>query len=408
MGEVWQGEHIGVGYAVAIKTMLADGMNDPDVVERFKREALLLGRIRSDFVARILDFLKDPTYGHVLVLDFIEGEVFSDTIKRTKLIVEEAIDVGADILNGLVDLHSINIVHRDLKPSNIILEKRRDGKLRAVMVDFGVSRIMKKEGELEELSNLTRAGTMLGTLEYMAPEQMLESRNVTGASDLYAVGAMLFRAVTGAHIFGNNLNEIELTRKKLLEESPRLVTGRSDPIAKGFEEIIARALRKKPSERYQRAEDMLADLVSLRDRARHPVAAPAAAPAKAPPPLPGAAQGGHRPPPMPPMFGTQPLPRPDAALASYAQSVPANTRSPGSMPPPSTPVPAPASAPVPVLPGAPMLPGASVPAPPSSRSFDSMIPPAPGVSKRAMVIAIAVALTLGLVLGGLLLGSGGS
>src|SRR4051812_39942610 len=75
MGEVWAGEHIAVGYRVAIKTMLSEGASDKELVERFKREALLLGRIHSDYVARILDFVQDSTYGLVLVLDLIEGEV---------------------------------------------------------------------------------------------------------------------------------------------------------------------------------------------------------------------------------------------------------------------------------------------------------------------------------------------
>lgn len=377
MGEVFLGEHIGVGYPVAIKTILSEGLDNPEVVERFKREALLLGTIRSDNVARIFEFVKDPQYGHVLILDFVEGEVFSSALTR-KLSVEDAVEIGADIVSGLVDLHAVNVVHRDLKPSNIILEKRRGGKLRAVIVDFGISRVMKKEGDLDE-SGLTRAGALLGTLEYMAPEQMLDPRKVTGSSDLYAMGAMLFRAVAGKHVFGN-LNEIELTRAKLLQESPPLPTGRSDPIAKRFEEIIAKALKKKPADRYQKAEEMLADLVALRDRIRHPAsAAPAnAGPARAtPPPLPGRAT------PAPP------------AVAAPA--------------PPPLPV---APPPLPVAPPpAPMIASLGPPsAPPSSLRLgpDSMFPPPPGYSKRAIVVAVLVALVLGLLLGGLLLGSGGA
>jgi serine/threonine-protein kinase len=383
MGEVWLGEHIGVGYPVAIKTILAEGLDNPEVVERFKREALLLGRIRSDNVARIFEFVKDPQYGHVLILDYVEGEVFSATLTR-KLSVEDAVEIGSGIVSGLVDLHGVNVVHRDLKPSNIILEKRRGGKIRAVIVDFGISRVMKKEGELEEMSNLTRAGALLGTLEYMAPEQMLDPRNVTGGSDLYAMGAMLFRAVAGKHVFGN-LNEIELTRAKLLQESPPLPTGRTDPIAKRFEEIIAKALRKKPAERYQKAEEMLADLTALRDKIRVAAAAAALTPAPpraTPPPLPGRAS-------MPSVPGMPALP-----LA----------------PPPAPPAPPPApiaspSAPPP-MPMAPMLASSGPPSAPPSSFSDLDFPPPPGYSKRAIVIAVIAALVVGLLLGGLLLGSG--
>lgn len=357
MGEVWIGEHIGVGYPVAIKTMLSDAVNKPEVVERFKREALLLGRIRSDYVARILDFVKDPKFGHVLILDFIEGEVFSQTIRRTKIGVEDAISIGTDIVSGLVDLHQTNIVHRDLKPSNIILEKRRDGKVRAVIVDFGVSRLMKSETptDFEEMSNLTSAGMALGTLEYMAPEQMLDSRGVTGSSDLYAVGAMLFRAVAGEHVFGN-VNEIELTRSKLLKDSPPLNTGRSDALAKGFEAIVAKALQKKPANRYQKASDMLADLLALRDKAK--AEALAAAAPKAPPPLPPAK--------------VQPAPVPQA------------------LPPP------------------PALPVAMPAAPVSVRGayIDSVMPPPPGMPKQKAILIAVFTLIAGLVLGALLFGGG--
>lgn len=377
MGEVWLGEHIGVGYPVAIKTILTEELENPEVVERFKREALLLGRIRSDNVARIFEFSKDPEYGYVLILDFVEGEVFSAALTR-KLSVEDAVTIGADIVSGLVDLHASNVVHRDLKPSNIILEKRRDGKLRAVIVDFGISRIMKKEGELEEMSNLTRAGALLGTLEYMAPEQMLDPRNVTGASDLYAMGAMLFRAVAGKHVFGN-LNEIELTRAKLLQDSPPLATGRTDLVAKRFEEIIAKTLKKKPSERYQKAEALLDDLIILRDRIRHSSAGGGGSAKATPPPLPGRAPAAPPAPPAPP-----PLPAiPDPPAPPAPPAIPA---------PPAVPQ---------------IMSAGPVSSPPSSLrlGIDSVMPP-PGYSKRALVVGIIVALVIGLLLGGLLFGGG--
>ncbi|NUQ74848.1 MAG: serine/threonine protein kinase, partial [Polyangiaceae bacterium] len=265
MGEVWAGENVAVGTKVAIKTMLEAASVDPEVVARFKREAFILGRIRSDFVARVLDFASDDKYGLVLILDLIEGDPFSDVLKKTRLTVEEAIEVGTDVVSGLRDLHVANIVHRDLKPSNIILSPRADGSKRAIIVDFGVSRLMKSADEEEEITNITRADMALGTLEYMAPEQMLDSRNVTGASDLYAVGAMLYRAVAGRHAFGNQA-DVELARSKLLDDTPPLVTGRDDPVAKKFERVVSRALQRRPADRYKNAEEMLTDLTALRDK----------------------------------------------------------------------------------------------------------------------------------------------
>lgn len=267
MGEVWAGENVAVGYKVAIKTMLEATRVDPEVVVRFRREALILGKIRSDYVARVLDFASDNQYGLVLILDLIEGDPFSNVLKRTKLTVEEAIEVGCDVVSGLVDLHRANIVHRDLKPSNVILEPRPDGTQRAVIVDLGVSRLMKTADDDEEITNITRADMALGTLEYMAPEQMLDSRGVTGASDVYAVGAMLYRAVAGKHAFGD-LQDIDLARMKLLNDTPPLNTGRTDPIGKGFAAVLAKALKRRPAERYKRSEEMLKHLLSLREQVR--------------------------------------------------------------------------------------------------------------------------------------------
>jgi serine/threonine-protein kinase len=153
------------------------------------------------------------------------------------------------------------VVHRDLKPGNIILERRPVGRRRAVIVDFGLGRLMTSSAH--EASGITRADMAVGTLEYMSPEQLLNSRSVTGAADIYALGAMLYRAVCGTHIFGDVAN-VELAQTKVARDPPPLVTGRDDPVAIGFEAVIARAIKRRPADRYARAEEMLADLDALR------------------------------------------------------------------------------------------------------------------------------------------------
>ena len=202
MGEVWAGEHLAIGMKVAIKTLLPAAAYDREVVARFRREANLLGRIRSDHVARVVDFVEDPSVGLVLVMEYIEGQPLSKVLHQRRLSVEEAIDVGCDVVDALCDLHRAHVIHRDMKPGNIIMEPQPHGKSRAIIVDFGMGRIESGAGEDLEQTNLTRADMALGTLEYMAPEQILNSRDVTAGSDLYAVGAMLYRAIAGRHIFG--------------------------------------------------------------------------------------------------------------------------------------------------------------------------------------------------------------
>lgn len=302
MGEVWQGEHLAIGMRVAIKTLLAAAAYDQEVVARFRREANLLGRIRSDHVARVVDFIQDPQVGLVLVMEYIDGVPLSKILHQRKLSIEEAIDLGCDVAGALCDLHRAHIIHRDMKPGNIIMEPQPNGKMRGIVVDFGMGRIESGAGEDLEQTNLTRADMALGTLEYMAPEQILNSRDVTAASDLYAVGAMLYRAIAGRHIFGD-AQDTELARAKLMTDAQPLDTGRSDRIAQGFAAVVMRGCKRRPQERYQKAEDMLNDLQSLQDAvraqafehsaARHLLGTPSIPPA-APQQAAQAAQAAHQ------------------------------------------------------------------------------------------------------------------
>lgn len=280
MGEVWGGTHQAVGSKVAIKRLLTGGATNPEVIARFRREAVLLGRVRSDYVSRVLDFIEDPQLGLVLVMELIEGESLYDVLLKRRFSVEEAVALGCDVLAALSDLHDAQIVHRDLKPGNIIMENRKRGTPRAILVDFGMSRVVANSSDEEEMTGITRADVALGTLEYMAPEQILNSRGVSASADIYAAGAMLYRSITGQHAYAGG-TESALARAKLMQEAPPLQTGREDALAVGFAAALARSLRRKPNERYQTPQEMLAELHRLRDLSRGDRAAAAAAPTSA-------------------------------------------------------------------------------------------------------------------------------
>lgn len=265
MGEVWAGEDVKSGDKVAVKHLLPTAAKHHEVVARFKREAFLLGRIESEYVARVIDFFDDETYGLVLVMEFIEGPSLAHILEQRTLSVEEAVDLAVDLLRALQQLHGAKIVHRDLKPGNIIMRPTSEGRPRAMVVDFGISRLLPGKGE-NEVTGITRANIALGTVEYMAPEQILNSRDVTPVTDLYAVGIILFRAVKGHHAFGERRGE-DLARAKLIEDAPALESGRRDDLALGLTSLIARALKKKPSQRFPSAVDMLAEVEALQERA---------------------------------------------------------------------------------------------------------------------------------------------
>jgi serine/threonine-protein kinase len=155
-----------------------------------------------------------------------------------------------------------------VKPANVLLRKIEGGRLQAVFVDLGVSRMVRDEEPHDEcLTEITRADRSVGTYEYMAPEQVLSCRDVAPSADLYAVGSILYRAVSGHHPFGE-LHGGELLKRKLSGQAPALQTGRSDRVALAFEALVARALAMSPDERYESADEMLTELSHLRDSAR--------------------------------------------------------------------------------------------------------------------------------------------
>ncbi len=225
--------------------------------------------MRSDRVARVVDFVEDPEVGLVLVMDFVDGEPLGLVLEKRSFGVEEALDLGVDIMAAVCDLHRAKIVHRDLKPENIILEPRGgDGRRRAVIVDFGVSRVQHSVSSVDDsLTGITSADMAVGTIPYMAPEQILSSRDATGSADLYAVGAILFRAVSGGHVFGE-VDDVDYLKQKLTGPAPPLPLGRVDPVARGIAAIVGRALERRPEERYTSAEAMLRDLSELQELAR--------------------------------------------------------------------------------------------------------------------------------------------
>jgi len=269
MGEVWQGMHRELRMRVALKTMRREMTADHEIVARFSREAYLLSRVQSEHVVRVLDFFDDRRVGPILVTEFVDGIPLAATLASRRFTVEEAIDLAIDLATGLRELHRAHIIHRDVKPSNVLMRNASDGTQRAVFIDLGVSRLIPEleASDDEALTEITTAERSVGTFEYMAPEQIVNCRNVAESADLYAVGAILYRAICGQHVFGS-AHGIELLQRKLAAPAPRLDTGRSDRIARGFEEVVARTLASAPANRYEVAEEMLTELSLLRDAAR--------------------------------------------------------------------------------------------------------------------------------------------
>lgn len=254
-GVVWLAYHKDTRERVAIKVLHPEAAVSHESVERFRREAWALSRLTSPHIARMYELFSGPPVEMALVMEYIEGELLSDVFQRAQFSIEDALGLGIGTLSGVAEMQSMGIIHRDIKPENIILRPNDNG-WHAVIFDFNLSRVKDPKGKTSSLTSMNAA---IGTVPYMSPEQLLDARRVTEASDVYSVGTLLYRAVAGVLPFDTRGS----LREKLQQEARPLQTGRTDRMARTFEAVVNRSLRRRPAERYAKAQEMLDDLTRL-------------------------------------------------------------------------------------------------------------------------------------------------
>ncbi|MFO0659437.1 MAG: serine/threonine-protein kinase [Polyangiaceae bacterium] len=231
------------GDKVALKFLLESVANDPEMVERFRREASAAAQIKSEHAIRIHEVQTLEEGLHYMVMELLAGMDLDQLIaERTRLEVSEAVDMVLQACEAVAEAHSLKIVHRDLKPANLFVTQR-EGKPHVKVLDFGISKVK------DSSAKLTRTASVLGSPEFMPPEQLQGAKFVDARSDLWALGVILYEAVTGKLPFpGNNIGTLTL----------QIVTMQPDPPEKHREEIplglsavILRCLEKKSTQRWQ-------------------------------------------------------------------------------------------------------------------------------------------------------------
>jgi serine/threonine-protein kinase len=279
MGEVYLARHVLMGRPCALKVMNQALSQDPDAVSRFNREATNASRISHPNVCTVYDFGLTPDGLVYLAMEFVEGRALSELLDDTgPLPVHRAAELVAQCAHGLQVAHDLGIVHRDLKPDNIMVTPGRDREI-VKLVDFGIAKAAETAGG----QRVTRTGFVVGTPEYMAPEQ-LAGDPLDGRSDQYGLALVFYRAITGVLPFeGTSAQE---TLVKRLTDPPRpLAVARPDvPFPAGLQGVMDRALARDPEARYPTvtgfAEAVSAitrgDAVATRplERARVPAALP--------------------------------------------------------------------------------------------------------------------------------------
>lgn len=244
MGDVWRATDLVLGRPVAVKVLLPALVSDPDFIARFRSEARIMASLRHPGVVQVFDCGEDdlPSGGRAdyLVMEFVAGEPLSRRIETAGCLeVAETMSIVAQVAQALHAAHGRGIVHRDVKPSNLLVQD--DGTV--VLVDFGVARSTN-------VTSITSTNAVPGTALYMAPEQAA-GRPVSGATDVYALGAVAYCCLTGSPPFTGD-NPLQVAVRHLDDEPPELPT----EIPASVRELVSRALAKDPADRYPSAAAM--------------------------------------------------------------------------------------------------------------------------------------------------------
>jgi serine/threonine protein kinase len=265
MGEVYKARDTRLNRTVAIKVLPAALTADPDARQRLDREAKAVAALSHPHICALFDIgHQDGT--DFLVMEFLEGETLAERLTRGKLPLDEALQTGIQIADALATAHKAGIIHRDLKPGNVMLTKRG-----AMLLDFGLAKAPVAPSAVTEVATqqpLTGAGTLLGTLQYMAPEQ-LNALPADARTDVFAFGCVLYEMVTGRRAFTGDSPATVIAA--ILEREPAPMAGGSDPIPVSVLDAIVRTcLAKKPDDRWSSGHDVRLALARLGHLAEPP------------------------------------------------------------------------------------------------------------------------------------------
>lgn len=254
MGEVYLAEHVRMKRKVAVKVMRRAMVSDAEAIGRFHREAENASQITHPNVAAVYDFGETPDKLAYLAMEYVPGESLTRILERERLVHHiRASDLVGQIADALMAAHALGILHRDLKPDNVMVARTRADTDLVKLLDFGIARVMGRETQ-----NLTRTGLVVGTPEWMSPEQ-IAGEKLDARADIYALGLIAFRLLAGEGAFaGTNSQEILLA--KMTRPARRLSEVRPEVTwPDALEATLARALATDPAARYGDALELARD-----------------------------------------------------------------------------------------------------------------------------------------------------
>src|SRR5450432_1780785 len=262
MGEVWRARDPRLGRDVAIKVLPASFSADADRLRRFEQEARAAGILNHPNITAVLDIGEHEGAPYV-VQELLEGDTLRTRLSGGALPVRKAVEQAVQIAHGLAAAHEKGIVHRDLKPENVFVTK--DGRVK--ILDFGLAKLTHaEEGGATGLTNLptatagTEPGVVLGTIGYMAPEQV-RGRSADARSDVFSFGAILYEMLTGQRAFHGE--SAASTMSAILMKEPSELSSTNRKIHPGLERIVHHCLEKNPEGRFNSSHDLAFDLEAL-------------------------------------------------------------------------------------------------------------------------------------------------
>jgi serine/threonine protein kinase len=274
MGEVYRALDTRLDRTVAIKVLASHLSSSPELKQRMEREARAISSLNHPHICHLYDIgSQDGT--DYLVMEFLEGETLAERIRKGAVPLNEILKIGIAVGEALAVAHRQGIVHRDLKPGNIMLTKGG-----AKLMDFGLAKsagsgaptgtssapflsAAQTMSQASPVSPLTTAGTMIGTIQYMSPEQ-IEGKEADARSDLFALGAVLYEMVTGARPFEGK-SQISVA-SAILEKEPAPISAVQPLTPPAFEHIVTACLAKNPEDRFQTAHDVALQLKWIAQR----------------------------------------------------------------------------------------------------------------------------------------------
>jgi eukaryotic-like serine/threonine-protein kinase len=255
MGTVYRARHQIIGRDVALKFLEPSLIKNERQRKRFLGEARAANQINHEHIIDITDFGETEDGMVYMVMEYLEGRTLSEEIDKGPMIPRRALRIATQMALGLARAHELGVVHRDIKPANIYLVRRKMDTDYVKILDFGVARI-------EHDVRITGQGTIVGTPEYIAPEQ-IRSATASPSADLYALGCVLFEMLTGRLPFEGKTTMLLV---KHLNDPPPTPSSVVSSIPHEVDELVLRLLRKSPTERYRDAYHLVEELQNLLDR----------------------------------------------------------------------------------------------------------------------------------------------